>query len=223
MKASTKLLLLFVVLGFSFARAEAESPKPSSSPAPVRVACVGDSITVGVGAEPGKSYPSQLQALLGNGWQVKNFGSSGRTLLRNGDHPYWKERVFHDAQEFRPDVVVIMLGTNDTKPQNWQFHEQFHDDYRDLVKTFRALPSKPRIYVCRPCPVPEPGNYGINEANVQREIAIIDALAREEGLEVIDMHAALEPHPELLPDRVHPNTAGATLMAQTVAKAISGK
>lgn len=218
-----KFLLLIVALAFSLARTEAESVQPSSSTAPVRVACVGDSITVGVGAEPGKSYPSQLQALLGKGWIVKNFGASGRTLLRNGDHPYWEEKVFHDAQEFRPDVVVIMLGTNDTKPQNWRFHEQFHDDYRDLVKTLHALPSRPRIYVCRPCPVPEPGNYGINEANVQREIAIIDALAREEGLEVIDMHAALEPHPELFPDRVHPNTAGAAIMAQTVAVAISGK
>jgi lysophospholipase L1-like esterase len=223
MNASIKLLLLLVALGFSLSRAGAESPRPSASPASVRVACVGDSITVGVGAEPGKSYPSQLQALLGDGWKVKNFGSSGRTLLRKGDHPYWKETVFRDAQEFRPDVVVIMLGTNDTKPQNWQFHGQFHDDYRDLVKTFRSLPSKPRIYVCRPCPVPEPGNFGINEANVQREIAIIDQLAREESLEVIDIHAALEPHPELLPDRVHPNTAGAAIMAQTVAKAIAGK
>jgi lysophospholipase L1-like esterase len=223
MKASMKSVLFLFVCVFSLSSAGAESPLPSGSPAPVRVACVGDSITAGLGTEPGKSYPGQLQTLLGDGWRVENFGSSGRTLLRKGDHPYWEEEVFHAAQEFRPDIVVIMLGTNDTKPQNWQFHEQFHEDYRDLVKTFRALPSKPRIYVCRPCPVPEPGNYGISEANVRREIPIIDQLAREEGLAVIDMHAALEPHPELLPDRVHPNTAGAAIMAQTVARAIAGK
>jgi lysophospholipase L1-like esterase len=223
MKASIKFLLLFVTLGFSLARANAESLQPAGSPATVRVACVGDSITQGVGAEPGKSYPSQLQALLGDGWTVKNFGVGGRTLLRKGDFPYWEEKAFRDAQEFQPNVVVLMLGTNDTKPQNWQFHDQFHDDYRDLVKTFRALPSKPRIYVCRPCPVPEPGNYGINEANVQREIPIIDQVAREGGATIIDIHAALEPHPELMPDRVHPNTAGAAILAATVAKVIAGK
>lgn len=116
-----------------------------------------------------------------------------------------------------------MLGTNDTKAVNWKFHDQFHNDYRDLVNTFRTLPSKPKIYVCRPCPVPAPGNYGINEANVQSEISIIDQLAREEGLEVIDIHAALQPHPEMFLDRIHPNTAGAAIMAATVAKAIANK
>lgn len=41
----------------------------AAGPAPVRVACVGDSITQGVGtAHPEKeSYPAQLQALLGGG------------------------------------------------------------------------------------------------------------------------------------------------------------
>lgn len=220
---SLKPFVFVAALVLSFVRAEAEPPQVSASPAPVRVACVGDSITFGAGAAPEKSYPSQLQALLGSGWQVGNFGVGGRTLLRKGDHPYWKEKAFLDAQKFQPNVVVIMLGTNDTKAPNWKFHDEFHNDYRDLVNTFRALPGKPKIYVCRPCPVPAPGNYGINEANVQREISIIDQLAREEGLQVIDIHAALQPHPELFVDRVHPNTAGAAIMAATVAKAIADK
>ena len=63
-------------------------------------------------------------------------------------------------------------------------------------------------------PVPGTGNYGINEANVQKEIPRIDALAKELGCEVIDMHAALETHPEMLPDRVHPNNEGAAEMAK---------
>jgi lysophospholipase L1-like esterase len=220
---SLKPFVFAAAFVLSFVRAEAEQPLPSASPLPVRVACVGDSITFGQGTDPGKSYPNQLQALLGNGWQVKNFGVGGRTLLRNGDHPYWKEKAFLDAQAFRPNIVVIMLGTNDTKAPNWKFHDQFHNDYRDLVNTFRALPSKPKVYICRPCPVPEPGNCGINETNVQSEISIIDQLAREEGLPVIDIHAALLPHPEMFLDRIHPNTAGAAIIAATVAKAIAGK
>ncbi len=196
---------------------------PANYSAPVRVACVGDSITQGVGAEKGKSYPSQLQALLGDKWQVKNFGVSGRTLLKKGDHPYWNEKAFKDAQDFKPEVVVIMLGTNDTKPQNWAHHDEFYPDYKDLVETFKNLPSKPRIFICRPCPVPGAGNYGINETNVGLEIPLLDQLASEENAGIIDMHAALLDKPQLLPDRVHPNTAGAGVMAQTVADALTGK
>jgi lysophospholipase L1-like esterase len=190
---------------------------------PIKVACVGDSITQGAGAKSGQSYPAQLQALLGDGYKVGNFGVSGRTLLKKGDFPYWKEKKYQDALAMEPAIVVIMLGTNDTKPQNWKFEAEFDADYRELVKSFQSLKSKPKVFVCRPVPVPGNGNYGINEENIQKEIPRVDALAKELGCVVIDMHAALEKFPELLPDRVHPNTAGAGEMAKAAAKAITGK
>ena len=190
---------------------------------PIKIACVGDSITQGAGAKSGQSYPAQLQALLGDGYKVGNFGVSGRTLLKKGDFPYWKEKKYQDALAMEPAIVVIMLGTNDTKPQNWKFEAEFDADYRELVKSFQALKSKPKVFVCRPVPVPGTGNYGINEENIQKEIPRVDALAKELGCGVIDMHAALEKFPELLPDRVHPNTAGAGEMAKAAAKAITGK
>lgn len=181
-----------------------------------RLACVGDSITQGVGAEAGQSYPQQLQRLLGERWQVGNFGVSGRTLLKKGDFPYWAEAAYREALAYRPDVVVIMLGTNDSKPQNWRFEAEFLGDYRALVTSFLSLPSRPQVMICRPCPVPEPGNWGINEPVVMEQIRRLDGLAQEMGLKVIDMHAALRDKPELLPDRVHPNTEGAAVMARTV-------
>jgi lysophospholipase L1-like esterase len=190
---------------------------------PIKVACVGDSITQGVGAQKGKSYPAQLQGLLGEGYQVGNFGVSARTLLRKGDFPYWNEKKYQDALAMEPAIVVIMLGTNDTKPQNWKFETEFDADYRELVKSFQALKSKPKVFVCRPVPVPGKGNYGINEENIQKEIPRLDALAKALGCGVIDMHAALEKFPEMLPDRVHPNTAGAGEMAKAAAKAIVRK
>ncbi len=125
---------------------------------PIKVACVGDSITQGSGAQKGKSYPAQLQGLLGEGYQVGNFGVSGRTLLKKGDFPYWKEKKYQDALAMEPAIVVIMLGTNDTKPQNWKFEAEFDADYRELVKSFQALKSKPKVFVCRPVPVPGKGN-----------------------------------------------------------------
>lgn len=197
--------------------------KPSDYDHQVRVACVGDSITAGSGAGKGKSYPSQLQEMLGDGWTVGNFGVSGRTLLKKGDFPYWTEKAYLDALGFRPDVVIIMLGTNDTKPQNWKHEAEFAADYTDLVKSFHKLESKPRIYICRPCPVPDPGNYGISEKNLQQEIPRIDRLAKRYKLGMIDMHAALEGKPEMQPDHVHPNDAGAAEMAKAAVKALTGK
>jgi lysophospholipase L1-like esterase len=219
--------LPFVLASFLMPAAMAAEPLPpidaGSFKPPVRVACVGDSITQGSGAGKGMSYPTQLQGLLGESWVVGNFGVSGRTLLKKGDHPYWNEAAYQKALTFKPDVVVIMLGTNDTKPQNWQHEAEFVADYTELVKSFQALESKPRVYVCRPCPVPEPGNFGINEAGVQEQIPRIDTLAVKMKIGVIDMHAALADKPELLPDRVHPNTAGAGEMAKAAFTALTGK
>jgi len=196
---------------------------PAAYKEPVKVACIGDSITQGSGAGPGKAYPSQLQEMLGSSWKVGNFGVSGRTLMKKGDKPYWNEAAYQNALKSEPDVVIIMLGTNDTKPQNWEHEKEFVDDYTELVKSFQALPSKPRVYVCRPCPVPDPGNFGINEDGIRKEIRRIDQLAESMGLGVIDMFAALKKTPELLPDRVHPNTEGAGVVAATAFKALTGK
>ena len=191
---------------------------------PIKVACVGDSITQGSGTKgKGMSYPDQLQALLGEGYKVGNFGVSGRTLLKKGDHPYWVEKKYQAALAMGPDIVIIMLGTNDTKPQNWKFEAEFADDYRELVKSFQALKSKPKVFVCRPVPIPAPGNYGINDAALQQQMPRVAAIAKELGCEVIDMHAALAAHPEMLPDRVHPDNRGAAEMAKAAARAIQAR
>jgi lysophospholipase L1-like esterase len=193
---------------------------PNNDKPMYRVACVGDSITQGSGAARGKSYPSQLQELLGEKWEVGNFGVSGRTLLKKGDHPYWNEKAYKSARSIAPHVVIIMLGTNDTKPQNWKFSGELYQDYAELVKSFQDLPSKPVVFVCRPCPVPGKGNFGINDANLQVVIQQVNKLAKDKNLRIIDMHQALKDHPEMLPDRVHPNTDGAALMAKAASEAV---
>lgn len=189
----------------------------------LKIACVGDSITEGSGAAPGQSYPSQLQQLLGKEWDVGNFGVSGRTLLKKGDYPYWNEGKFQNAKDFEPDAVIIMLGTNDTKPQNWKSKAEFESDYRELVKTFQKLKSSPRVYICRPVPVPDPGNFGINETALQEQMPILKRLTEELKAGTIDMYAALDGKPSLLPDRVHPNTEGAGEMAKAAFEALTGK
>ena len=87
----------------------------------IKVACVGNSITYGSGIKDraNHSYPSVLGRLLGSKYEVQNFGFSARTLLNKGDHPYMKETLFQKALNYQPDIVVIKLGTNDSKPINW--------------------------------------------------------------------------------------------------------
>jgi lysophospholipase L1-like esterase len=99
MTAKTLALFLALVGCCLPAAMAAVSMKPidlSTRKSPVRVACIGDSITEGAGTENGKSYPAQLQNLLGPSWQIGNFGLSGRTLLKKGDFPYWNEKKYQE-------------------------------------------------------------------------------------------------------------------------------
>lgn len=191
---------------------------------PIKVACVGDSITCGVGADGGQSWPDQLRRLLGDKWDVKNFGVSGTTLMNSGDGPYQKQNAFTEAKAFNPDVVVIALGTNDTKPQNWKnFEKDFEADYKNLVKQFTDLPGKRRIFICRPTYIARDGNFGINDLNTVAEIPVIDKVAKDLKLGIIDLHAALKGKDGMIPDNVHPNNDGAAAMALAVFNALAGK
>jgi lysophospholipase L1-like esterase len=191
---------------------------------PVRVACVGDSITFGMGIAAGYDYPAQLGRMLGSGYEVKNFGVNGATLLRNGDKPYDKQAAFKGAIDFKPDAVIIMLGANDTKPANWPAHgAEFDGDYRWLISQFQQNGAAPKIFLCRPSWIADPGKYGITDAGEQPEIQIIDKIAADLKLPEIDMHAAIAGHPEDLKDRVHPVAAGAALLAKAAYRALTGK
>src|SRR4051812_7771397 len=111
----------FVLAGFLVLSGLVSSIRADEKPdGKIKVACVGDSITFGAGIKDRdkNSYPAQLQGLLGSGYEVKNFGVSGATLLKEGDKPYWKEKAFEAAKKFEPNIVIIKLGTNDSKPQN---------------------------------------------------------------------------------------------------------
>ena len=191
----------------------------------IRVACVGDSITYGAGVENriANNYPRVLGKLLGEQYHVNNFGVNGATLLKKGDKPYWKLPAFQRVTDFDPHVVVIKLGTNDSKPQNWKFSADYANDLRALVAHFRQLPSKPQIWLCKPVPVART-RWGINEKTVKGEvIPLIEKVAQQEKLPIIDLFSALENHRELFPDGVHPNAAGAKIIATTVHAAITSK
>jgi lysophospholipase L1-like esterase/pimeloyl-ACP methyl ester carboxylesterase len=212
-------LVLFMLSGI------AQTLDPSTYPGTIKVACIGNSITYGSGIDdrPRDSYPSQLARMLGEKWEVRNFGVGGRTLLKKGDYPFWNEEAYAQAKAFLPDVVVIKLGTNDTKPQNWKYSGEFLPDYRAMVEELKALSSHPKIYLCKPVPAYS-NRWGINDSIiVHGVIPAVEKLAKEEKLPVIDLYSALSGKASLFPDQIHPNAEGAGLMAKAIYKALTDK
>jgi len=187
----------------------------------IRVACVGDSITYGacVPDRTSNCYPAVLGKLLGEKYEVRNFGVSGSTLLRRGDKPYWKEKAFTEATDFAPRIVVIKLGTNDTKPQNWKHKAEFEADARAMVRHFKELASKPKVFMALPVTVVKP-NFGINEEGVREGIPVLMKVAKEEGAGLIDLHTAVSAPALFDKDGVHPNAEGARKIAETVRAAL---
>ena len=189
---------------------------------PVRIACLGDSITWGAGLpeRDTQSYPAVLAKSLGAGYTVKNFGMNGRTVLAAGDMPYTGTDEYKAALAFAPNVVVILLGSNDTKPQNWKHADKFVDDYTKLAKAFVELPSKPKVFACLPLPA-FPGEWGIDDQRIKLGvIPKIQKVAEELKLPVIDLYAEFDRRGNLFPDKVHPNAAGAARLAATVEKSV---
>jgi lysophospholipase L1-like esterase len=195
---------------------------------PIRVACVGDSITYGFGIPDREhdSYPAQLQRYLGESWQVQNFGFNGATALERGTKPYSGLPVYREALAYRPNVVVLKLGTNDTNARSWPEHkDEFVADYLALVKSFQKLETKPRIYICLPVPLfrDRGKTYDTDQILVDEVIPKLKQIADDAKLPVIDLYQALESHSDLLPDGVHPNTEGARIMARTIAGALTAQ
>ncbi|MEI9943412.1 MAG: GDSL-type esterase/lipase family protein [Chitinophagaceae bacterium] len=186
--------------------------------AQIKVACIGNSITFGHGLKKEETYPSQLQKILGSDWSIENFGVSGRTLLANGDYPYIKEKAYANAKAFLPDVAIIKLGTNDAKPQNWKFKDEFVNDYIAMIKELEALPSKPLVLVC--FPVPAYGiNFNINDSIVNNEIVkLVKIVAKKGHVKIINLNKPLSNHPEWFPDKIHPTADGAGEIAKVVSR-----
>ena len=190
--------------------------------APKRIACVGDSITFGAAIKDRTKncYPAQLGRMLGEKFEVRNFGVNGATLLKKGDKPYWKLKAYANARDFQPEIVVIKLGTNDSKPRNWKHKEEYVADYVALIESFRKLGSKPVVWLCYPVPA-YPGRWGITDKVMKEEVMPrLDEVAKKSGCKVIDLYSALSDKKEMFPDLVHPNAKGATLIAEAVSSAI---
>ncbi len=149
---------------------------------PIRVTVIGDSITEGGSCSSTESYVDLLRGILGTRYEVLNAGKSGMTMLKTGVHidgdevrpnSYWDTETWQTALNSDPDVVTIMLGTNDAKSYNWEGIQQntgdyYALDYVDMIQQLSQLKSHPKIYILVPPPIFAPYPMELNSTVVSQ-------------------------------------------------------
>jgi sialate O-acetylesterase len=186
---------------------------------PVRVACIGDSITFGLGiANTNQTYPAQLQTLLGGAFDARNFGKSGCTVTRDSVSGWARGYILQsehtNALAFAPDVVICNLGINDVSGFAQPNLANFVRDYREIIAAYRALPTAPRFILWQPLAPLFPGQTYYGQPVVTNVNNLIRQVADVSGADAMDMAAPLAGHPEWFPDHIHPNADGARRIAE---------
>lgn len=185
------------------------------------VACIGDSITAG-------GYPKDLQAALGDGWKVLNFGVNSRTAQVDGKEfngkgelGYVKTLVYENSLKSKANAVIILIGTNDSKTVNCVGREEiFKRDYAALVDKYIAMESKPVVIIAL-SPFAKSSGWTISEERIKTVINPAQkAVAEERGLTIVDLHTLFEENAAtiLSGDGIHPNANGRKLLADIFAK-----
>lgn len=209
---TVSLLLLLLAALFSAGTSSAED----ASSAALRLACAGDSNTI-------KGYPAILQSMLGDDWTVDAYATGAATVLDGTLQPYRHSDEYRSLLASSPDVVIIMLGTNDARHQYWDemrtpTHE-FKQGYLELIRELQELDSMPEILVATPPPIyPGRGPEGrwelarIRDNLADSVIPLIRGVATEaEGATLVDVYGHMSASggsSDLSLDGIHFNSAG---------------
>ncbi|MBQ8173889.1 MAG: hypothetical protein IJ009_00640 [Clostridia bacterium] len=197
-----------------------------------KIACIGDSLTYGH-SWPEESYPVYLSEELGPTFNIGNFGRNGASICGynpTGYLKYTEQSEYEASLAFKPDILVIMLGTNDAK--DWTPAEpEFLGEYVDLVDSYyQACPDVKILLVTAP-PTMENNRFQLpNDVIRDSVVPMQRELADMLGLPLIDLYAIFEGleggYDSLLRgdaayDGVHLSVDGARFVAQLVAEAVS--
>jgi lysophospholipase L1-like esterase len=209
------VLILLIIAAASAILIIEQNSRVKISAQIIRVACIGDSIT------EWSHYPEELQQKLGEGYIVGNFGVAGSAVTKDSELPYMNQSAFQEAKDFQPQVVIIMLGTNDAKDVNYDSIGRFTGDYEFLINQYDDLPGDQQIYLVKPPPIYE-NSLGLDNSKLEQGvIPKIDRVADDQDLPTIDVNSAMADHSEYFPDGVHPNGDGAEVIADTINNALT--
>ena len=196
----------------------------------IKVALVGDSVTYGHSIKnwPKNNYPALLSKALGEKYCVKSYGVSGSTVQPDGDQPYNITKAYTWSHEFEADILVLMLGSNDSKPENWKGAEKFKEEYLKLLSTYINVENQPTVILCTPPTAyyPEGVTEGLSNYDIQPDIVeeiadIVKEVATELDYYLININDLTENRRDLFgKDNVHPNNDGASEIANAVYKFI---
>lgn len=203
-----------------------ETPRGDSP----RIVCIGDSITFGHGVAFSRSrdaWPRILERELDGNYEVLNYGIGGATLLANGNQPYNAD-YWETAKSLEGQIYILMLGTNDSKPNNWDAQE-YSRQLDERVKELKAIPSVEKVYVMAPPPAfksKESNEYAafkIDPVVIRDEIRdIVKNCTMQNEVEYIDLYGLMDGHPEYMTDGVHPNKKGNEVIAEYISQIIGG-
>ncbi len=205
-------ILLIVVLLFSSLPAFAEK---------IKVACIGNSITESTKLSKEEKYPSILQNLLGNdSYEVRNYGLSGCTLLKKGNKPYWNTDQYAEALAWKPDIVIIKLGTNDCHPDNRKYIDtDYKKDYIEMINSFKSANNAANVYACFPIPYFHEDSDR-DQIITGKIIPLIKEISNDANVPVIDLHTSFEGLRTSTYDDTHPNANGTNIMANLICHVI---
>ena len=195
----------------------------------ITITCVGDSITEGYRASNVENtYPAQLQKLLGESYIVLNKGVSGTTVTRSDDRAYTKTSRYQESLKSNPDIVIILLGTNDITTKGIETEEgknTFRDDYASLIRDYQNCGTNPKIMIVSPLSSVDQNNKhdNRNSINERIQIPLIEFLANEYGITYLDGHFYTATWTRTdLGDGLHPSDSGYLKLAKFFANAIIG-
>ena len=194
------------------------------------IACMGDSITFGYGVSATRerdAWTFVLQRMLGDRAKVLNFGINGASATEGCPESYRASGLLDEALGCGADACILMLGTNDTKERIWNA-QAYKMGMRGIIsdvlrKTSSTQP--PELFLMIPPAVfpMEDGQtaYGVSpELLTGQVIPIVEKLAEDYCLPLIDLYTATKDHPEYYLEGVHPNAAGNLAIAQQVYEGI---
>lgn len=214
-----KIIALLLVLGVTLsALAQEKSGK-------IKIACIGDSITEGFGLKNSctDSYPIILGYMLGDNYEVRNFGITGKCVQKDSNDPYWKSGRIPRIKEFDPDIFIVKLGTNDSKLVNWKSCDAFQTDYEAYLDEV-ANPNKKQTFILATGAWVKKDAIGITRKVMTEGVnPTVLKIAKKRGLKVIDFHSLLENRPDWYCDDIHPNEHGAYKMAELAYRFLTGK